>query len=106
MSLLIHPKRGPKGGPVGKVHSVAYHRNGVGGEGFYCVQFEHEDRRLLAVVTDQGDDARLNEAYVVTPEHPEQSWRGTDHFGNALLSVIRRSKWPHEVARDTDTPVP
>lgn len=28
---------------VSKVHQVAYHRNGVGGEGFHAVVFDHEN---------------------------------------------------------------
>lgn len=105
MSLLIHPKRGPKGSIVGKVHFVAYHRNGIGGKGFHHVEFDYmngEGRRcaprLLAIVTSKGDmpNAKLDEAFVVNPKMGEFSYSGTDHFGCDLMCIINSCKWPHE----------
>lgn len=103
MSLLIHPKRGPKGSSVGKVHSVAYHRNGVCGESFWRVEFNHgsgsTSARLIAIVTFEGNppNAKLIEAYVIHPTMGDSDYRGTDAFGPALMTVINSSKWPHEV---------
>lgn len=115
MSLLIHPTHGPRRSPVGKVHSVAYHRNGVFGEGFYRVEFDHANEgragkgvispRLLAIVTFEGDvpDTKLVQAYVVNPTDGEFAYRDTYAFGPALMAVINGTKWPHEVKSTLST---
>lgn len=103
MSLLIATlKHGRAGSAVGPVHSIAYHRNGIGGLGFYAVEFtlnEAPRPRLLAIVptdTTQADELS-REAFTVQPDKPGEGWRGSDHFNAALREVIRAAKWPHEV---------
>ena len=98
MSLLIHPKRGPKGSYVGKIHSVAYNRNGVCGEGFWRVEFDSESDRLIGLVTmADNDEHKLKEAYVVHATDPLRAFRGTDRFGEDLMRVINGSRWPHDM---------
>jgi len=72
-----------------KAHS--YHRNGVGGEGFYSVEFttvgdvDSSNRAFVAVVT-------MEEAYVmvlrdVDIDH-EDHFRGTDFFHAPLIAAL------------------
>lgn len=106
MSELIHPKSGPAGSIVGRVLAVAYHRNGISGEGFHRIEFDSAftngtpNLRLLAIVTqkfDKKENEILGEAYVVSPTDGGSAWRGTDHFGPPLYEVIKKSKYPHEI---------
>ena len=106
MSQLISPRHGPAGSHVGKVLSVAHHRNGCSGQSFHSVHFEHvnDDRRkvvLVANVLDTDEDARLGlvGCFVTCPDEPDQGFRG-DVFASALREVIAQSQWPHEVERE------
>jgi hypothetical protein len=99
MSDLIHPKRGPKDSGIGQIVSVAYHRNGIGGEGFYRVEFDETEykNRLVAVVLEPESDERLGAigVFVISPDCTD-AWRG-DQFADALRSIVKRSKWRHQV---------
>lgn len=100
MSLLIPIlTRGPKGSPVGHIHSIAYQHNGMGGLGFYSVEFdckEGSQTRLMHAIVTFDDDGKNLEAYV-TSKNPSEDWRGTDCFGPALREVCQAAKWPHEI---------
>lgn len=102
MSLLIASKRGPKGSYIGKIHSVAYHRNGIGGLGFHEVIFDLKDKdfpenpTLHAIVTYE-DDQKGAEAFLTTVGKPGEAWRGSDYFGDDLRKICERAKWPHEI---------
>lgn len=101
MSLLVlSSKRGPRGSNIQSIQSVSYHRNGVGGQGFYAVEFTSDNTALHAIVINAETDADAAsplEAFVTTPGKPGEAWRGTDHFGPALREICRGAKWPHEV---------
>lgn len=99
MSLLISPKRGPKGSSVDLVYSVAYHRNGSDGESFFRVLFNNGRGQaaiaLIAIVTLKTDKT-IDQAYVIHPTDPTSAWQGTGHFGPALATVCNSCKWSHE----------
>lgn len=80
------------------VEEIAYHRNGVSGNGFYVVKFAEpaEERQMLAVIfaADEGldftgdcavFDRKLLGRDIIT--FGENSWRG-DHYETALRHVI------------------
>lgn len=89
---------------------VAYHRNGVGGEPFYCVIFDNTEdgktNRMLAVrfADDEGEGyqnpriavfniALLHESVI---EFGENSFRG-DHFADDIDQAIK-THYEKEVA--------
>lgn len=102
MSLLISPKHGPAGSLIRAVHSVAYHRNGVGGQSFFRVEFDSEGERLIGLVTFEQPESLLvlQEAYVINPMQPEAAYYGTDSYGPALMQVCNESKWAHDVSEE------
>lgn len=83
---------------------VEYHRNGVGGEGFFALHFTFVDStnpycsgRLIAVVVPHEDGAKDKlkcdgRCYVVNPADPTMCYRG-DHFE----PVMRRILEAHEI---------
>lgn len=77
---------------VRDVTHAEYHRNGVGGEGFWEVRFttdagNGESIGVIAILTD-------SECYVVTPSDIRQHWRGTDYFREPLRRFIEATKCP------------
>lgn len=83
-----------------ETHSVVYHRNGIGGEGFYLVSFTHGHRPLMAVGWGENDPscvAVFDPKTSVGTGHPEETYgglgvvdrfRGADHYGPAILEAI------------------
>jgi hypothetical protein len=81
------------------VHDIAYHRNGVGGEGFYVVlfgdpeenpdgrmvaiHFPNDDKRLLTAVLDVDQLSAGNIAFA-----EGNSWRG-DHYHADIQAAIQ-----------------
>jgi hypothetical protein len=78
---------------------VEYHRNGVGGEGFYAIHFTFVDStnpycsgRLIAVVVPYEDGAKDKlkcdgRCYVVNPADPAQCYRG-DMFESTMRRIM------------------
>lgn len=66
---------------------VQYHRNGIGGEGFYEVRCEADWDgtwyNVIAILTD-------TECYMVTPSDPDKKWRGSDMFAADLHEYINK----------------
>ena len=69
-----------------------YHRNGIGGQGFYSVEFtldntECKGERFLAMVT-------ASEAYVISSDSNhggidhKRGYRGTDFFGPYIREAL------------------
>ncbi len=73
-----------------KVNEIAYHRNGIGGEGFYAVTFTcPENGDMVATVFDEPGCCavlKLSELPVVT--FGINSWRG-DHYEDELRGAIK-----------------
>lgn len=64
-----------------KPYDVQYHRNGVGGRGFYTVRFSFENEgkfepNMLATVP---SNAEPGECFVISVNDPTSKWRG-DRF--------------------------
>ena len=56
---------------------VEYQRNGIGGVGFYTVDFEYDDERLIGVVYPDNREATA----VLMPSCLSRHFRGADYFG-------------------------
>jgi len=77
-----------------KVHQVDYHRNGIGGIGFYSVRYDWADydgieRRMLATIEAppqhlSWDDTRVR---VIDIDEPETSWRG-DRLAPKIINMV------------------
>ncbi len=87
--------------------NINYHRNGVGGEGFFAIHFtstsdDGDPEKLIAVIVPHDDD-ETNECkcdgrcYVVRPTNPELCYRG-DHFESDMRLIVKaqRIKWRTE----------
>lgn len=84
---------------VKKIHEIAYHRNGVGGNGFYAVRFQalsdenNEPMEMVATIfNEQGNCAVLCLNFLQKDENPTvafgyNSWRG-DHYEGELRAAI------------------
>lgn len=63
-----------------RIHDIEYHRNGVGGDSFYVVQFEEPETGLdlLAMIPSQMRDFDEDlRCYIINPSDPMDSkWRG------------------------------
>lgn len=83
-----------------KINSIAYHRNGVCGEGFHAVLFKCPDNgEMVATVFDEaGQCAVLQLAGLAagTVAFGENSWRG-DHYEDELRAAIS-ARYPHRAA--------
>lgn len=86
-----------------KSAKVAYHRNGVCGEGFFVVTFRWQDgkcwRNMVATVFHYFDDASDKSCRVAVLDIDQtangniamaegNSWRG-DHFADELFPIIK-----------------
>jgi hypothetical protein len=87
---------------------VRYHRNGVGGEGFFAVTFVtgtgvRTTEWLGIVFTDEDEETgttRLSERVaVVDLASPLTPYRGHDEFGPALLEAITEAQLTGEAFR-------
>lgn len=78
--------------------NINYHRNGVGGEGFFAIHFtgdvdEKKQEKLIAVIVphpdEETDQLKHNgECFVVKPENPELCYRG-DHFESDMRLICK-----------------
>lgn len=74
-----------------KPEQIVYHRNGVGGEGFYAVTFRDGRQNMVAVVFDGPgqvavfDRDKLGASNVIFGQN---SWRG-DHYEGTLRVWIK-----------------
>lgn len=65
--------------------TVAYHRNGVAGEGFHVVTFTYQGGQFIAIIFgDRGQCA------VVGQDHPLDPMRG-DLFEDTLREIIDKA---------------
>lgn len=77
------------------VTNVKYHRNGIGGDGFYVVRFssvmdDGVERGLIGMVrTGPRTDNGRFDAYVVNPADIRDTLRGHDYFGDALFRATK-----------------
>jgi hypothetical protein len=68
------------------VSTVRYHRNGVGGLGFFAVRFTYRGGdEFIGIVTDD----KRPEVFVVDPSNLGNCQRGHDWFGPALQRAVR-----------------
>lgn len=80
-----------------KILQLDYHRNGVGGNGFYIIAFDFEEdegnqRKMVGIVfEDQGNCAVFDRELLGKGEVRffHNSWRG-DHFEKQLREAIRK----------------
>lgn len=80
---------------VAKVHQAEWHRNGIGGEGFYAVLFDDpENGLMLGVLFDEpGCCAVFSVPRLAGPEgvlFGQNSWRG-DHYEGPLRAAVKRA---------------
>lgn len=78
------------------VTTVRYHRNGVGGAGFWAVRFTYPQSDVGATefIGIVQDGAGHEEVYVIDPSNLGNTMRGADWFGDALkrACVARRDE--------------
>ena len=87
--------------------NINYHRNGVGGEGFFAIHFTSKGddgnyEKLIAVIVPH-DDEETNKCkcdgrcYVIKPTNPELCYRG-DHFESDMRLICKAQsvKWRTE----------
>lgn len=77
--------------------SVKYHRNGIGGEGFFAINFRYTDEgedpayggELIGTIPDAGEDDRTcnGRCYIVNPGRSDLCYRG-DNFEPCLRECI------------------
>ena len=77
---LIYDREGPG---FLRVEDVKYHRNGVGGPGFYAVAFSYDGTDFTGVV-----DADNGLVYVTDNGDVRNTMRGHDFFGDALVRAV------------------
>lgn len=76
---------------------VDYHRNGIGGEGFYPCTFEWEDHRMVAIVFDEPTYCAVLDIDMLAMGNitfSSNSWRG-DNFEPELRDAIEA--WSKEL---------
>ena len=75
-----------------EISSIRYHRNGVGGAGFFAVHFHFKDKDFdhdfIAVL--EADTEEYGKCYVIMPSNPEQCMRG-DNFEGDLRDIIKNT---------------
>ena len=72
------------------IEAIAYHRNGVSGNGFHVVTFEHDALPMIGIVFEEpGHCAVFNQRLLGTGiiAFGENPWRG-DEFEDALRHAI------------------
>lgn len=77
-----------------KILKVTYHRNGVFGNGFNVVLFQHEHTKKVAIVFEErGNVAVLDVGLLAQDliEYPNR-WRG-DEFEDALRAAIANTNF-------------
>ena len=82
-----------------KTQEVAYHRNGIGGDGFYVVRFttsgdsETRGRPMLGILFDEPGAVAVLDIGLLADgviAFTKNSWRGADSFGAALRRAINK----------------
>lgn len=75
------------------VQEIAYHRNGIAGEGFHVVRFTHARQRMLAIVFATPGQCAVLDATLLADNcismASGNAWRG-DMFEPALRQAITR----------------
>ena len=79
----------------GYAKKVIYHRNGIGGVGFYMIHFVYDKQELFGIVyTDidkNGYDCGIcSETAVINPMDINDCKRGYDYFGEFLYEVVKQ----------------
>jgi hypothetical protein len=96
MTLTPHIKARSHDGWV-RASEITYHRNGVGGEGFYAVRF-YEGRDHYLGTVPGGDPPDASDIRVVrltgggVDISPDARVRGSDVFGPALIAIIQEAQ--------------
>ena len=73
-----------------KIKKIAYHRNGVRGNGFYVAAFTDDGRNMVGIVFDEEGSVAVLDVDLLASgviEFYENSWRG-DTFEIALREAI------------------
>jgi len=81
-----------------KILEVAFHRNGVAGEGFHVVRFKSDDQTMVGIVFETSGNVAVMDIDLLHQgviAFTENSWRG-DVFEPCLRQAIER----YEVARE------
>jgi hypothetical protein len=93
-----------------KLKSMAYHRNGISGAGFWAIVFSWRDNRknrqmVATVFDDPGECAVLDTALLAkgNVEFGKNSWRG-DYFEDQCREWIAECKWPYEILHAASRP--
>ena len=77
-----------------KVESIKYHRNGVGGVGFFVVigtwKEGRESHRMMVQVFPDGENIPSHYS-CIDLDDPTARWRG-DHFVDAAWKAVRERK--------------
>jgi len=81
------------------IESIAYHRNGICGEGFHAVTFTWQNRPMVGIVFGADEDDFNPRVAVLDRKLTGEgevgfginSWRG-DHFADGLKAAIRASR--------------
>ncbi len=74
-----------------RVYRVQYHRNGIGGTGFFVVRWREGGENMLGVVFEgDGQIAVLNQA------DPRHTYKGDDTWGKVCREVIRAADKQYE----------
>jgi hypothetical protein len=76
---------------VSKVNKVAYHRNGICGNGFYVVLFESDKKNMMGILFEEMGDCAVLDVDMTAQGNVEfangNSWRG-DRFEPELREAI------------------
>lgn len=86
------------------ITELSYQRNGIAGEGFYIVRFEHRetprakevDHLIATIGFDDEGNASAETTRVIDPNDLSRHWRG-DNFGYVLgpwVDENSKAAWP------------
>ena len=78
---------------VAKIKTISHHRNGIGGDPFYCVAFvfQHEKKNWDMIATLDPENSSLTRVLCIT--NPEDGWRGDTMFDliiDAVANAVKR----------------
>ena len=80
------------------------HRNGVGGAGFWMVNFTYDNEDLVGILYTTGDITEIGtkvdyHTCVINPLRPDACKRGYDYFGEWLFKEVKRHYVKHWAAK-------
>ena len=91
---------------IGKVLDMGYHRNGVGGEGFWTILFEGPGRKFsrskghtYVATFFPNDENEVRTAVLLVSDLIRGNAKGTmrgDYFHDELKELVDNYEWPHQ----------